>query len=168
MRLCFLLASELAQGVTRCTAQCTEDPGMKPIRHLRRRTAHRRRGAACVEFAVLLPLLLFSALILVDYSRSFFYSLIVDYCARDAALYAGSGPTQSKDLIGIKNAATSDGVDLGSGLTVQSPPIYSTDAKGNNYVTVTCTYTFKTYANYPGIPSSVPLTRSATTRIAKQ
>ena len=51
-----------------------------------------RHAAAAAELAILLPFLAFAFVIAVDWSRIFYYSVIVTNCARNGALYA-SDPT---------------------------------------------------------------------------
>ena len=48
----------------------------------------RRRGAAVVELALLLPFLTFLLLITIDYCRLFYYSQVVTNCARNGAVFA--------------------------------------------------------------------------------
>jgi Flp pilus assembly protein TadG len=44
--------------------------------------ARPRRGAATVELAVLLPVIAFLFVIAVDYARVFYYSQVIENCAR--------------------------------------------------------------------------------------
>src|SRR2546428_12556492 len=48
----------------------------------------RRRGVAVVELAILLPLRAFLLVIAVDFARVFYFSLTVQNCARNGALWA--------------------------------------------------------------------------------
>jgi Flp pilus assembly protein TadG len=122
------------------------------------RTA-RRRGAAVVELAVMLPLLVLLFLVTVDFARVYYYSLTLTNCARNGALYA-SDPTSAVEspFPNVVQAARSDAANL-------SPPPqisqnYGIDASGRNYVEVTATYTFSTMTKFPIIPSDLQLTRT--------
>src|SRR5262249_60739649 len=54
----------------------------------RRSRAQARSGVAAVELAVLAPFLAFLFVIAIDWSRVFYFSLVVDNCARNGALWA--------------------------------------------------------------------------------
>src|SRR4051794_34883503 len=47
-----------------------------------------RRGVAAVELALLLPFLAFLFVLAVDWSRVFYYSLVVENCARNGAIFS--------------------------------------------------------------------------------
>ena len=51
-----------------------------------RKTKNRPRGAAAVELAVLLPVLVFWAMATVDFARLAYVQLTLQNCARDGAL----------------------------------------------------------------------------------
>jgi Flp pilus assembly protein TadG len=124
--------------------------------------AHRaRRGAATVELALLLPFLAFIFVIGVDYSRVFYYSVTVTNCARNGAAYGCQDTGKAADQTGIQNAALADGSNLTAGqLSVSS----TTDS--STYVEVTASYPFTTLTRYPGVPSSITLTRVIRMRVA--
>ncbi len=124
-----------------------------------------RGGIAAVELALLLPFLCFSFVAAVDYARVFYYTIILDNCARNGALYASANPTQSTDTSGIQTAAQMDASNLSPLPSVSSSVDTSTTP---NTVTVTVTSTFKTVTNFGiklpvgnfQVPSQTTLTRS--------
>ncbi|MBI1916029.1 MAG: pilus assembly protein [Planctomycetes bacterium] len=125
----------------------------------------RRRGAAAVELALLLPILTFLLLITIDYCRLFYYSQIVTNCARNGAVYA-SDPFAAAEspYPDLDTAAKADASsDIQPQLHVSSTN--GTDTNGT-YTRVTVTYTFNTITSYPGIPSSVTITRTVQVRVA--
>ncbi len=128
--------------------------------------SHRRarRGAATVEFAVLLPLLAFLFVITVDYARIFYTSLTITNCASIGAIYASADPTSANDTSGIKAQAQKDAGNLDlTQLNVTS----STDSVTSpTTVTVTVTYPFSTITSFPGVPSSVGLSRTVQMNVA--
>jgi Flp pilus assembly protein TadG len=121
----------------------------------------RRRAAAAVELAVLLPVLCFIGMATVDYGRANYAAVTIANCAFDGAMYK-SDPrfAASTGYADYQHAALADASNLSPAPTVTSTS--GTDAGGNSYVTVAVAYTFNTLVNYPGIPNTVPLTRSAT------
>jgi Flp pilus assembly protein TadG len=127
------------------------------VRHLR------RRGAAAVELAVLLPFLTYMFVGGVDFARVFYYSLTLSNCAREGALYASLDATHAADSTGTQNAALADASGFSPAPTVSS--VTSTDSSGNPVVTVTVSYSFKTITSYPGIPSPISLVRTVQMRI---
>lgn len=132
-----------------------------------KRASRRPKGAAAVELAVLLPLLAFLFLIAVDYARIFYYSLTIENCARNGALYASNAFNYPMPYSSAAQAAIADGSNLNPPLTASDVTVANgTDANGNSCVTVTINYTFQTVTNYPGLPSSVNLVRSVEMRVA--
>ncbi len=120
-----------------------------------------------MELAVLLPLLVFLFLIAIDYARIFYYSLTLDNCARNGALYASNAFNYPMPYTSVAQAAIADGTNLNPPLTASDITVANgTDANGNPCVTVTINYTFQTVTNYPGLPSSVNLVRSVEMRVA--
>ncbi len=124
----------------------------------------RRSGVAIVELAVLLPFLAFIFIVTVDFSRVYYDSLILNNCARNGALYGCDNPTNAADTTGIQNAALSDAANLSPSPTVSSTT--GSDASGP-YVEVTVSYTFQTLTKYPGIPSTVNLSRKVRMRVSQ-
>jgi Flp pilus assembly protein TadG len=129
----------------------------------RRPCRRRRRGAAAVELAVLLPFLAFCFIVGIDFSRVFYFVQAVQNAAESGALYACQDATTAANSDQISTAAKADATNLSPPPTVTSA--LGTDADGNATVSVTVAYTFKTITNYPGIPSSTTITRTVTMRI---
>jgi Flp pilus assembly protein TadG len=133
--------------------------------HVKRRRTAARSGVAAVELAVVLPFLAFLFLIAVDYGRVFYYSQIVENCARNGALYASDPKASNHNLYStVQDAALADAGNLSPQPTVTSSS--GTDATGNPYVQVTVSWQFQTVANYPGIPSTVNLSNTVQMRQA--
>lgn len=117
-----------------------------------------RHGAAVVELAILLPFLMFIFIIAVDWSRIFYYSVIVTNCARNGAIYAADPYSLNKSPYNnLKQAALADSPNL------TPPPNVDTSTGSDtygNYVDCTVSYTFKTITKYPGVPNNNPLVRT--------
>jgi Flp pilus assembly protein TadG len=111
-----------------------------------------------VELALLLPLLGFLFVIALDYSRVFYFTMVVTNCARNGALYGSQNPTTANDTSGIQTNALQDSGNLSSqSLTVTSKTDSTTSP---TYVDVTVSYPFTTITNYPGVPNSTNIVRT--------
>jgi Flp pilus assembly protein TadG len=89
----------------------------------RGQTPHRRLGQSLVEFALVLPVLLFLVVIAIDFGRLFFSSVQIHNAAREAANYAASAPT---DTAGISGRATAEA------------NVQSQQGEGSLTITTTC------------------------------
>ena len=118
-----------------------------------------RRGVAATEMAVLLPVLVVLFVIAIDWSRIFYYSLTINNCARNGALWASDpyGITKSS-YPDMTTAALADAGNIQPTPTVTSNT--GVDADGRNYVECTVTYNFQTVTNLPLVPSTTTLTRT--------
>jgi Flp pilus assembly protein TadG len=131
----------------------------------KRRVFEGRRGAAAVEFALLLPFLLFLFVVAVDYSRVFYYTQVIENCARNGALYACDPKAPANYLYSsVQQAALADAGNLNPQPTVTSTT--GTDSAGNAYVAVTVAWQFKTTTGYPGVPNTINLSRTVQMRQA--
>jgi Flp pilus assembly protein TadG len=139
----------------------------------------RRPAAAAVELALLLPFLCFLFVVSVDYARIFYSAITVQNCARNGAYYASDYPNNSylyNDIYGYKNlndAITRDASTLSPAPTYtvgygssSNGPFTSSTSTSDGYVQVTVTWTFNTITNYPGIPSTVVLTRGSIMKVS--
>lgn len=135
------------------------------LRSSARRVRGTRPGIAAVELAVLLPLLAFLFVIAIDFARLFYFSLTVQNCARNGALY-GSDPAGAgqSPYTSVSDAALSDAGNLSPAPTVTSKTV--TDS-GSTYIEVTVAYPFSTITKYPGVPSSLTLTRTVKMRMTQ-
>jgi Flp pilus assembly protein TadG len=131
---------------------------------MRKPSPNARPAAAAVELAVLLPVLAFLFVIAVDFGRIFYYSQVVENCARQGALYASDSKAPAAALYSsVQQAALADAPNLSPQPTVTSAN--GTDGSGNGYVTVTVSWTFQTITSYPGVPN-VTLSRTIQMRTA--
>jgi Flp pilus assembly protein TadG len=126
-----------------------------------------RAGVAAMEMAVLAPFLLFMLLITIDFSRVFYYTSVCAFCARDGALYGCIDSVHAQDTTGIQNAALADKSLVNLGVTNVTSTYGASDTYGNPYVTVTVTYNFTPVTSFPGIPASVAVSRSETSRVSQ-
>jgi Flp pilus assembly protein TadG len=139
-----------------------------------------RKGVATLELAILLPFLCFLFVVSVDFARVFYFAVTVQNCARNGAYYASDYPNTSyiyNDIYGytsINDAVLRDAGNLSPTPTYQvaystSPdgPFNLTSApSGSAYVQVTVNWTFQTITNYPGVPSTLNLSRTTVMQVA--
>jgi Flp pilus assembly protein TadG len=130
------------------------------------RQTERRQAAATVEFAVLLPFLLFLGVIATDWARLLYYTLTIEACARNGAIYASDADYASKSpYTSVPQAAMAEAPQLSTSATVTTTT--TTDSAGNKAVEVTVSVPFKTITNFPGVPSPRTLSRSVQMRMAE-
>jgi Flp pilus assembly protein TadG len=119
-----------------------------------------RRGTAAVELAVLAPFLVFLMVIAVDWARVFYYTVTINDCARNGAIYlydSTNAGTTISPYTGYSQAALA-GTNLSPTPTVSSNS--GTDATNGDWVECTVSYPFKTLTNFPGVPHNTTVRRT--------
>lgn len=141
------------------------------------KTGGRRDGAASLEFALLLPLLLTLILGAIDFGR-FAHSLIaVTNASRAGAGFASNHPTTNASLANWKAKvreivlAELSQTLPGTGLvendvttTIPAPTISGTGASLRKSVSVTVSAPFRSVLSWPLLPQNVTLTRTTVFR----
>ena len=123
-----------------------------------------------VEMAVLLPLLMFVAVIGVDYARIFSRAIVIEAASRNACYFAAQHPDKAADTplanAGIQAVAMRDLTEFTSaGVTPTVTSELYMGSDGYQHVKVRITVNFSTVTNYPGVPSSTTLSRSTDMRV---
>jgi hypothetical protein len=137
---------------------------------IRRLNDKRSRSAiAATELAVLLPFLLFIWVIAIDFARIFYYTVSLQYAARDGAYwgsYSGNYPF-IYDYSSVTDAALGESTNISPTPSVATTydTMYNgsyttTSSAGANYIQVKVTYTFNTITNYPGVPTNVVINKT--------
>lgn len=126
----------------------------------------RRSAAAAVELAILAPFLVLMFLIAVDFCRIFYYTLTVENCARNGAIWASDSFANSESPYATVTAAARADFpqDIAGQLSVSDPAQVVTYVSAS-YVEVTCTYQFETITSYPGIGGPWTIQRVARVRV---
>lgn len=137
-------------------------------------------GASLAETALLLPLLSLLLMGAVDFGNALYISTEIAGAAHAAALYGSQYPT---DTAGMMTAAQDDAPDV-PGLTVGTPSYGCECSDGTSYsarcsitpscpsknsvyvMNVTVSGTYKLLVPWPGFPSSLSLSSSASMRSA--
>jgi len=128
-----------------------------------RRTHAKRRGAAAVEFALVLPLLMLFAIGSIDFGRIPHFHQVVSNAARTGAETGATQQftsfTRSSWEAGIKAAVETEMQNLpdfeASKLTCQLTT--TTNADGLARIVVEVSYPFETLIRWPGMPHQVQL-----------
>jgi Flp pilus assembly protein TadG len=93
------------------------------------------KGQSLVEFALVLPILIFLLFGIIDFGRIFYTYLTIEHAGREAARAASIG----KDDTTVKNTAVNDGASIG--LTTSQVDISPTGTRSSDTnATVTITY----------------------------
>lgn len=124
----------------------------------------KRRAAATVELALVLPMLIALFGMVVDFSRCFRYSLMLAACARNGAMYASDPTIEAKSPFEDVTEAALAGTDT----LAKTPTVTSTqftDNRGQECVQVTVSYPFDTIVGCPGFQKEFTLSRTAIMRI---
>ncbi len=154
----------------------------------------RESGQSLLEVALVTPLILALALGVIELGRYAYIAILVGGAARAGAAYGGQNLAQSVDTGGIQQAADDDfqnnGQNVGK-LTVSSSASCGCDSNGTItsancssqtnanagscntghwvvMVSVEAKGTFNSLFNYPGIPKSITIDRTATIRVVQQ
>jgi Flp pilus assembly protein TadG len=144
------------------------------------RIGRSERGGALVELAVVLPVLVLIAVGVMDYGRVYYTSVTVVNAARAGAEWGAYGKTGSvTDDAGIQSFAKIEGAEAGT-IDVQSHMVCRCTPGGNTvscttncsggygapqvYVTAIATKTVTLLLKYPGLPSTITISDSATFR----
>jgi Flp pilus assembly protein TadG len=124
----------------------------------------KRNGAAAVELAVVLPLLLLLFAVGVDFARVYYFAQIVSNGARVGALYASNPDvadrtpyetTQEAMRASLGDLQPEPNITIGEGL----------DKLGHRYAEVTVQYKYRPVTRFAGLRSSQPLTSTARARL---
>ena len=135
----------------------------------------RQRGLAAVEFSIVAGVLVLILLVAADYGRIFAASIAVTNAARAGAQYGIQNAGTWADLAGMQQAALNDAPDV-SGMSASATNFCECTAgtpvdcatpgcsSPRRYVSVTATASFTPLTDYPGLPGSVTLMRTAIMR----
>lgn len=136
-----------------------------------------RSGNSFIETAILLPVMLLMCCGATDFARVVYAGIEIANAARAGASFGALGPGNSGNTSGMTQAALADAADLGSTVTASASnfctcsgstvPCTTTcsGATPDGYVSVTANYTFNSLIPYPGVPSTVVLSRTARMRV---
>ena len=139
----------------------------------------KQRGNAILEFALVSALLFALTFGVVDFARLFTTASLVAGAAAAGTQYGSLSPAHYGDYTGMQNAALQAAGNPSNmtatattfctcsigGSEVTCPANCNTGNPSLEYLQVTVTMPFSTEGNYPGIPSSMSVTRSSVVRV---
>jgi Flp pilus assembly protein TadG len=142
---------------------------------------NKQRGSSLIETVILFPVLLLLCTGTMDFARVVYAGIEVANAARAGVQFGALTPGNSGNTSGMVQAALEDAADLGSSAVTATARNFCECVGGtgevdcsssttcgttpSGYVSVTANYTFKTLTQWPGLPKSVVLTRTATMRV---
>jgi len=135
------------------------------------------RGGAMIELAVVMPVLILMCVGVMDYGRVFFTSIAVSNAARAGAEYGAQRlGVNSSFTTNMQNFAKLDGAQAGT-ITVTANRVCrcgatvvtcatTVDCGGGygpaaEFIEVTASKTVALLIKYPGLPTSIPIARTA-------
>jgi Flp pilus assembly protein TadG len=144
------------------------------IKRRRRAGGRTRRGAAAVEFAIILPLLVTIVLACIDFGRFGYMYIAVTNSARAGAGFGSVQKVTTGTLPAWRTAirrVCTDEIDDSTGfvanrLTIPDPVII-TEQGGLRRVQVRVNYQFHMLVSWPGLPSQVALSRTVEMRVIR-
>jgi len=149
---------------------------LRPVRSWTRRLRAQDSGAAALELAVVLPVLILLAIGVVEFGRAYFTGIKVANAAM-AGAHFGAQSSGSADPDFIRQVARDDAGDqslaVNSNGTCRCPDSETVVAcssvctgYGNPqfFIEVTVSTSFSLLFGYPGLPSTIAVTRTATMR----
>ncbi|MCI0376561.1 MAG: pilus assembly protein [Gemmataceae bacterium] len=122
-----------------------------------------RRGAAVAEMAVIVSLLVYLFVIGVDFARLFYQYQTITNCARSGAIYGTRDESAPNDTAGIEKTALADAKNLSPAPKVTSKT--AVDDQGFPCLQVTVEWMYTSVTNFPGVPSSLNLSRTVQMRV---
>ena len=135
-------------------------------------------GSAAVEVALVTPLLVGLLLAALDFGRVFHYAIAVTGAAHAGAQWGSTSFANSQNTTQMRTVAENHAPGMGvtasatsicrcgNGTATPSPQACNSGCTGTLrvYASVTATRTFTTLVNYPGIPATIAITRTAQMR----
>lgn len=149
-------------------------PKTSRIRRQEKAARRNRRGAAAVEFAVILPVLITIVLACIDFGRFGYMYIAVTNSARAGAGYGSVNKVTAGTLPAWRTAirtACTDEIKGATGfvsnqLTIPDPVVI-TEQGGLKRVQVRVDYQFHMIMSWPGLPSPFPLSRTVEMRVIR-
>jgi Flp pilus assembly protein TadG len=140
------------------------------------------RGTSVIEFAIIMPVLIFLVIGIIDVGRGMYFGIVAQNAARAGAAYGSQSLSTAEDGSGMSTAASTDGagvtwsVTTACLLSVSGAPLVPCPSNLSSsittttviYVKVQATGSFSTLIQYPGLPSTIPVTGTSIVRVVKQ
>lgn len=136
-------------------------------------------GTSALEMAVAAPVLILLVIGLIELGRYMYFGILAAHMAESAVTYGAQNTFTAQDIAGMRSAAVTDGASLSQWIVTPSKicsqngaaitcPSGTPGANMIYYVQVRVTGQFHSLLNYPGIPTSAPVSAYATARVQSQ
>lgn len=125
-------------------------------------------GQSLVETALALPILATMLIGAAEGARLLLAAIALTSGVMAGAQYGALSPSNAGDVAGIESAVRLETTPVGG--TASNPVVTTstgTDGAGETYLSVAGTYTWRSLFSYPGLPSSVAITRSAVQQVRR-
>ena len=128
-------------------------------------------GASFVELALVLPVFMVMIIPVVDIGRGFYAAIEVSSAAHSGAMYGLENPTDTDGMVQAAKAGALNLTNVSANATYGCECSDGTSPVASCTSTPTCTYNYVTYVDvtvtssystvfgYPGLPSSMNITR---------
>ncbi len=126
------------------------------------------RGQSLVETALALPILAVMLIGTLEGARLLLATLALTGGVMAGAQYGALSTTSAADTAGIASAVRSETTPIGG--TPTNPTVTSatgTDSTDETYVSVTGVYAWRSLLDYPGLPRTVTITRTAVLQVRR-
>jgi Flp pilus assembly protein TadG len=130
----------------------------------------RRRGAAAIELAITVPLLMLLLIGIIETGRYVRSVVAVANAARNGATYASATLAAASDAPSIRRAVLDEmaGFEVSPTNPVVEPVVIQRDARGYNFVTVLVDYRFAPLVRLPFLPAQWQAVRRVRMRVLSQ
>lgn len=130
----------------------------------------KRRGAAVIELAITIPLLMFILLGVIETGRYVRTVVAVSNAARNGATYASATLAAANDTHSVRRAVIDEmsGFEVSETNPTVPPPSVQSDARGYKFVTVSVDYRFAPFMRLPFLPAQWEAVRQVRMRVLSQ
>jgi Flp pilus assembly protein TadG len=135
------------------------------VRAPKRRSALRERGAAAVELAIVLPLLLLVIGGIVDFGRAFYTQIVISNAAREGARMMAVGGYSTSQVTTRTQLATASGLPSPPSVTLSACATEAATGLSVARVTVSAPFQWlivRDLSSFFGSPITLPSTLTAT------
>lgn len=153
---------------------------MSKVTATARRLLRAEHGTSMIEMAILAPMLIFLVIGLIEVGRYTYYGVVTAHAAFAGAEYGAQNLYNAQNKSAMQTAALNDAgnppnfyanakyICSSNGAAAGACPSGTPGAGTIYYVQVTVTGTVNSLLNYPGIPTSAPVSATSTMRVITQ
>lgn len=142
-----------------------------------KRFIHSTSGTAVIEFALILPVLVYLLIGMIEVGRYAYYGILAAHAVRSGLQYGTQNVMSAADTTGIRTVTLADAQNAPA-FNVTTTYFCELDNVAANctsnatglvyFLKIQVTGTFTSLLNYPGVPNHIPITSSGVMRVANQ